>query len=200
MDTIETNNWSQDIEIILENCRGNCIMLSRLHKQEYLYYNGLLKWFKLPIITISALNSVISLGLQPYWEQGYISALNSGLSLVCGIIGSVEMFLGINNRCENELDLSKSFYLLSVSIYKVLSLDRNNRGCDGKTFLETTLNDYCKLIEQSNLTVKRIMDKLQPITNEGLIGIPSVSPSASLLNSLGNVSGYSTDDSKELMI
>ena len=188
-------SWSQDMEIILENCRTNSIMLSRLHKKEYLYYKSYLKWFKLPIIAISAVNSVTSLGLQPYWEQGYISALNSGLSLICGIIGSVEMFLGINTTCENELDMSKSFYLLSVNIYKVLSLDRNNRGCDGKTFLEGTLNDYCKLIEQSNLTGKRILDKLQPITNEALIGIASISPSSSLLTANMNASGYSTDDS-----
>jgi len=94
------NTWSIDIEKLLENSRQNCVLLSKLHKQEYLYYKSYLKWFKLPIIAISAINSVISLGLQPYLEQSYISALNSGLSLICGIITSCEIYLGINTTCE----------------------------------------------------------------------------------------------------
>ena len=158
--------WSTDIEIILENCRKNCVLLSKLHKQEYLYYKSYLKWFKLPIIGISAINSVISLGLQPYLEQSYISALNSGLSLICGIITSTEIYLGINTTCENELDMSKSFYLLSVDIFKMLSLDRNNRTIDGSQFLESTLNTYCHLMEQSNVTASKIKDELQPLSNE----------------------------------
>ena len=160
------NTWSIDIEKLLENSRQNCVLLSKLHKQEYLYYKSYLKWFKLPIIAISAINSVISLGLQPYLEQSYISALNSGLSLICGIITSTEIYLGITNRCENELDMSKSFYLLSVDIFKMLSLDRQNRNNDGSQFLETTLNRYCQLIEKSNITAKKILDELQPLTND----------------------------------
>ena len=192
-------SWSNDMETILENCRNNCIMLSHLHKKEYLYYKSYLKWFKLPIIGISAVNSVVSLGLQPYLQQGYISALNSGLSLICGIIGSVEMFLGINTACENELDMSKCFYLLSVDIYKVLSLDRKNRSIDGKSFLEQTLSVYCKLIEQSNLSSKRISDKLQPLQNN-LIGI-EISSSDSIITppNVINSSYTSSEDSKDIL-
>ena len=162
----ESGTWSTDIENILENTRKNCIYLSKLHKKEYLYYKSYLKWFKLPIIMISAVNSVVSIGLQPYLEQNYISVLNCSLSLICGIIGSIEMYLGINTCCENELDMSKSFYLLSIDIFKILTLDRDNRTVDGNAFLESTLNSYCKLIEQSNITAKRIEDQLQPIMHE----------------------------------
>ena len=54
----------------------------------------------------------------------------------------------------------KDFYILSISIYKVLQLDDENRNIDMKLFLEETFANYQKLIENSNVVAKKIKDKL----------------------------------------
>jgi hypothetical protein len=61
---------------------------------------------------------------------------------------------------ENELLISKDFYLLSVTIQKTIRLDRVNRGASGKSFLDDQFSTYCKLIEQSNLMCENISDQL----------------------------------------
>ena len=85
--------WSQDKEEILENIRQNSILLSEHHKKRYYYYKGYLKYFRIPNIILSALNSVFSVGLTPYVEnQNTISMITCLVSLTIGIISSLELY------------------------------------------------------------------------------------------------------------
>jgi hypothetical protein len=100
------------------------------------------------------MNSVFSVGLQPYISQGIISVLCCSISLICGIIASVELFLGIQNMMEEELISSKEFFILSSDIFKTLSVERQYRLINGKIYLDNIHTKYCNLIEQSNLLNK----------------------------------------------
>jgi hypothetical protein len=157
------NGWSDDIENICEAIRNNSATMSEKHKKLYMYYNGQLKYYKIPVIIISGFNSVIAVGLQPYLEQGLISASNCLLALLCGIIGSIELFLGIQTSMETEMAASKSFYLLSVNIYRTLSLERIHRGHPGKEYLEEVYTEYSKLFETSALIQSKMKDSLAAI-------------------------------------
>jgi hypothetical protein len=130
------------------------------HEEMYLKLNQSLKYFRIPTILLSALNVFASVGLQPYIEQGYISLITCGVSLVTGVINSLELYLNINKRMENELDISKEFYLLSIDIYKTLSLQRENRQWDARSYLEEKYHSYCDIIMRSQITGKPIADSL----------------------------------------
>ena len=82
---------------------------------------------------------------------------------------------------EVELVAQKDFYILSISIYKVLQLDEENRNIDMKLFLEETFASYQKLIENSNVVAKKIQDKLTVIDVENN-GYVSASSSSSPLS------------------
>ena len=120
-------DWSDDIDRVLNNIRINCIILSKLHKQRYFELKSNLKYYRLPVIILNGANSIIAVGLQPYADQGTISLSTSLIALTCGIIGSIELYLGIQKRLENDMISQRDFYLLSVDIYKTLSLNKNNR-------------------------------------------------------------------------
>ena len=156
-------SWSSDMESVLDNVRKNSLLLSEHHKQAYLYYRSYLKYFRIPTIILSALNSVISIGLSIYVPQTIVSEITCVVSLVCGIITSIELYLNIQKYMESELMMSKDFYILSTDIFKTLALDRKNRGMDGKTFLDNNYSTYCKLIENSNIINDQIVDNLTPI-------------------------------------
>ena len=156
-------SWSTDMEAVLDNVRKNSLLLSEYHKQSYLYYRSYLKYFRIPTIILSALNSVISIGLSIYVPQTIVSEITCVVSLVCGIITSIELYLNIQKYMESELMMSKDFYILSTDIFKALALDRKNRGMDGKTFLDNNYSTYCKLIENSNIINTTIVDNLTPI-------------------------------------
>ena len=160
------NEWTTDIECTAENIRVNSILFSTLHKKRYLYLKHLLLYFRLPVIIISGVNSVISVGLQNYLEQQLISAITCLLALICGLIGSVELFLGIQSQMEDEFACSKDFYLLAIDIYKILSLLPENRNIDGKSYLDEKYQTYIKLVENSNLLTKTISDHLTPLPSD----------------------------------
>jgi hypothetical protein len=158
----QSETWSPGIEFILEEIRLNSIDMSNYHKDKYYYFKGYLKYFRIPTILFSAMNSVFSVGLQPYCPQPTISLLCCLISLICGVISSIELFLSIQNTMENELTSSKDFYLLSVDVFKMLSLERNTRMVNGKIYLDETYQTYCKLIENSNLVNTEIKNMITP--------------------------------------
>jgi len=150
-----------DIEGVLEKIRQNSSILANYHRKRYLVLKARLKYYRVPIIVLSACNSVFSVCLTDFLAQTYISLLNMFLSLVVGIIGSIEMFLQINRELESSLVNQKEFYILSCDIYKYLELDKHNRIADERTFLNETYTRYIKLIETSYTLKKKIDDKLQ---------------------------------------
>ena len=156
-------SWTDDIDQVLNNIRINCVILSKLHKQRYFELKSTLKYYRLPVIILNGINSIFAVGLQPYMYQGTISLTNSLIALTCGIIGSIELYFGIQKRLENDMISARDYYLLSVDIFKTLSLTRDNRPVPAKDFLEKSYNTYTKLIESSSALSKVKGDKLIPI-------------------------------------
>jgi hypothetical protein len=163
MTDTEISTWPSDVDFILENIRCNSIIMSEYHKNNYFILLSRLKYFRIPIIIISAFASVLNIGLQPFLDQMYISIICCMLSLVTGLIGSIELFLQVQKKMENELMNSRDFYLNAIDIYKVLSLEPEHRNGDGLKYLDGKFALYCKMIENSNVLDKKIHDQLAPI-------------------------------------
>jgi hypothetical protein len=155
--------WNPKIEKVLDNIRLNSLILSNKYKARYFSLSNSIKYYRLPIIVLSGANSIISVGLQNYVAQEILSLITSLISLLCSVIGSIELFLKINARMESDLISQRDFYLLSIEIFKTLSLARENRPVPAKENLEHCYNNYCKLIESSNPLYLSITDKLLPL-------------------------------------
>lgn len=152
-----------DVDTILNKIRDNSMVLSNYHRKRYLFLKGRLKYYRIPIIVISALNSVGAVSLQNFFPQKYISLINMFLSLTVGIIGSIEMFFNITKQMESELSESKSFYVLGCDIFKYLSLNKEKRIDDEREFLNEIYGRYIKLVESSIILKKKVVDKLNDI-------------------------------------
>jgi len=143
--------WTDKIETILKIIRENSTYLSKYHNYKYQCYKKRLNHYRIPIIILSALNAFFAVGLQTYVQQPTISTLNSVISLVCGIITSIELFLNIQKNMENDLLSHKDYYLLSLDIFKMLSIDRNKRIVDGRAYLDEKFADFQKYVQNSNV-------------------------------------------------
>ena len=173
-DSIDTaSSWTEDIDHILNDIRHNSVLLSKAYKDRYFYLRHILQYFKLPTIIISTFNASLSVGLQPYAEQSTISVITCLLALICSVVGSVELYLGIQKGMEDSLSFSKDYYHLAVSVYKVLTLSHDNRPSDSRIVLEDFWNVYTKLAETSHLLDRRILDKLTVIDDINTVGILS---------------------------
>jgi len=84
---------------------------------------------------------------------------------MCGIIASVELFLGIQNIMEEELVSSKEFCILYSDIFKTLSVEREYRLINDKIYLDNIHTKYCNLIEKNNLLKKTSLQNITNIVN-----------------------------------
>jgi hypothetical protein len=171
------DHWSTDVEKVLYDIRANSEILSKHHKAAYMLMQQRLVYFRIPLIVLSAVNSVFSVGLNTYMEQTSVSTINCLVSLLCACISSVELFLQIQKRMEVELASYHGYYLLGTRISATLKLDRQHREAEGITFLNQAIADYNNLFEQSNVNVKDIDDQLVGIINPHVAVTVSKSPS-----------------------
>jgi len=167
-----SETWTNDILIVLNNIRINSILLSKYHKTNYIILQGKLRYFRIPIIILSAISTLFNLGLNQYMLTQDISLLCAILSLITGLIGSIELYLQLQRTLENSLIHSRDFYLLAVDIQKCLLLTNENRNGDGVTYLNYKFNDYTRLIETSNILNLDITDELTPIPIDVIVKMP----------------------------
>jgi len=159
------SSWSDDIELVLKNILYNSNVLSSQHKDNYLQYKARLIYYKIPVIILSAINSVISVGLSQFIKQDVVSVITCLLSLICGCISSIELFMNINKNQEIELDAYRGFTALSIKLSSTLKLERENRDAHGTQFLTTVISEYNRLFETSLVLVANIDDKLINLNN-----------------------------------
>lgn len=194
--------WTGEVEDILEKLRINCVNLSEYHRKRYYHFKAYGKWFRLPLIILASINSTASVGLQPLMEQQIISGITCLIGMFMGIISAYELYLGIQGNMELELKQSKDFYTLSIDLFKTLSLRRENRGEDGKDYLNKKYSHYIKLTEASNLLKRKlVIDTLTTIPNEMIDETPKGSDTEEIqLGSLYTAPrpSYSQEDLKEI--
>lgn len=150
-----TTGWNNNIIEILENVRVNCVNLSEYHRRTYFYYKSLSNYFDIPIIVISCLAGSWSVGATTYLEQSHISLVSCISSMIITILGSIKLYLNIMTNLENEGNMTREFYTLSIEIYKMITLPVNQRSLNGIEFLNCKYSNYIKLYEESNLLKQR---------------------------------------------
>lgn len=154
------SEWTNDQEVVLEGIRENALQMKKANTKSYLSLKSQLARYKIPIIIISAMNSVFSVGAERYLPQHYISGASCLLSLMVGIIGSLQMYLQIENNMESCLVASKDYYNLAIEIYKTLTLERGHRNSNGKEYLDEVYNRYVNITDKTIPNRKKIQDKL----------------------------------------
>lgn len=139
------------MEDILNNIRKNCIVLSKKHTQNYMYYKDTSKYFKIPIIVLSVFSGSFAVGSDVFLHQELISVVSCSISMVITIISSIELYMRIIDQLEVNRDLSVKYKVLSLDIYKILSLPVDQRGIDTLVYLNEAYSSYIKLIESSDI-------------------------------------------------
>jgi hypothetical protein len=159
------NSWNYEITAMLNKIRLNSTKLSNKHRNIALQYQRASRLFDLPIIVMSTFSSSIG-------NISYITSLNDKsminlfISICITILTSIKLYLNITSNLNNEILLSREFYILSIDIFKNLNLRIENRQGNGNEYLNECYNNYIKLCEKSNLSHKIKKDELLKIDQE----------------------------------
>jgi len=143
--------WSSKIEADLDIIRLISTHLSDHHLLQHINYRKVLHFFRIPVIFLSAFNSFLAIGMQPYMNQTTISTTNTILSLVCSIVLSIELYLNIQKNMENDFLSYKLYYKLSLDIKRMISIERDKRYIDGVAFHTDIYEQFIKIQQQSNI-------------------------------------------------
>ena len=143
------SDWNLELISILNKIRLNSIFLSEKHRKRFLEYKSISKYFDLPVIIFSVFSS--SFGSISAVPQNKRSLITTSISMFITVLTSIKLYLNLNNSINDEIALSKDFYILSISIFKILNLKQEDRGVQPLQFLNVSYSLYVKLIEQSSL-------------------------------------------------
>ena len=163
--------------------------MSRSHKKKYFRYKQMSNYFRVPTIVLSAFASVIAVGSEPYLKQQNISGITCLVSMIVGILNSIELYLKLQEAVELELDKSKKWYELSAGIYKVLNLDPCHREGEPSAILQKYYDEYMVLFQESSLSAVNYSDKLLVIPKgKGVVSLAGSSSSSINSSDGGDVS------------
>ena len=150
------DDWTQEIEDILERVRINSVSLSNRHRENFYEFKQMSKWFDLPVIITSTISASFSVGATAYMSQNIVSTLTCSISMFITILSGVKLYLNLDDLIKNEFEMSKQFNLLSLDIFKMLHLKKEQRDELGIDYLNRSFSTYTQLIEKNNLLRTRI--------------------------------------------
>ena len=170
------DSWHDEEEEFLSNIEKQCNMLHEYYLKEYKYYHQLSTKFNIPILVVSSLNSLCAISLNDFLSQRFVSILNAVLSAGTGILGSVQLYMKINEKLTNALRSSINMKRLALKIAKELTIARDQRATEGQTFLSECFSEFNTALEQGNPLEKKMQNFLKFGKDASPISTPS-SPS-----------------------
>lgn len=153
--------WDDKEEEFLARLEKQADVLHKHYSKEYTYYQSLSKKFNVPILVISAINALTAIALNDFLEQRYVSILNAILSAGTGVVGSVQLYLKLNEKMANALKSLTMSHKLALKISKELSLERATRIQDGQIFLNECFSEFTIIVEQGNPIERKMLNHLR---------------------------------------
>ncbi len=152
--------WHDKEEEFLRKLELQCNSYHGYFNKDYQYYHGLASKFNIPILIISSINALCAISLNDFLGQRYVSILNAILSAGTGVLGSIQLYLKINEKMSNALRSGILMKRLALKISKELSIDREQRATEGQAFLSECFSEFNACLEQSNPIEKKIQNFL----------------------------------------
>lgn len=153
-------DWNNSEEKYLNKLHHESHSLSEYNRKQYIKYIKISKQFSIPILILSSLNGLFALSLQPFLKQDYISVLNACISLTCGVLGSIQLFMKIDEKIHNYIICSHEFNKLSIKISKELNLEPNCRHVKGRDFLMEIFSEFNTILDKQEVKEKSVKEYL----------------------------------------
>jgi hypothetical protein len=154
------DKWTDKEEEFLQDLERQCDVLYKHYAKEHSYYKLLSSKFNIPILVISAINALTAIALNDFLAQRYVSILNAVLSAGTGVLGSIQLYLKINEKLSNSLRSNITFKKLALKISKELSIEREKRP-DGQIFLNECFSEFTTAVEAGNPIEKKMVDYMR---------------------------------------
>lgn len=152
--------WDVKEEQFLSRIEQQCNEYAVYFNKDYTYYHALASKFNIPILVVSAINALTAVALNEFVPQKYVSIMNAILSAGTGVLGSIQLYLKINEKMANALRSATLMKRLALKVSKELSIERSRRTTEGKAFLQECFGEFNASLEQANPVEKKVRNFL----------------------------------------
>lgn len=153
---MKEDTWHDKEEAYLRKLEEQCNHMHRHYSKEFTYYNGLSSKFNIPILVVSAINALTAIALGQFVEQNMVSILNAILSAGTGVLGSIQLYMKLNEKMTKALNASIHMKRIALKISKELSIDRAQRVTEGVAYLNECFVEFNTAIESGNPLEKNL--------------------------------------------
>jgi hypothetical protein len=147
---MKEDEWHDKEEAFLRKLEVQCNYMQKHYSKEFSYYNGLSSRFNIPILVISSVNALTAISLGQFVEQNMVSILNAVLSAGTGVLGSIQLYMKLNEKMTKSLNSATHVKRIALKISKELSIDRSQRATEGVSFLNECFTEFNAVLETGN--------------------------------------------------
>jgi len=158
--------WFDSEEEFLKKIERQCNHFHKHYSDEYTYYNRLSSKFNIPILLVSAVNALTAVALNTFIDQKYVSIMNAILSSGTGFLGSIQLYMKLNERMANSLRSSIAMRRIALKISKELTIARELRVTEGLTFVQECFSEFNTTLESGNPIEKKMLNYLELTEDE----------------------------------
>ncbi len=166
--------WTDEEEEFLKKMERQCDVYYNHHTADFKYYHRLASKFNIPILIISSINALTAVAMNEFIPQKFVSIINAILSAGTGVLGSIQLYMKINEKMTNALRSSIAFKRLALKISKEITLAREDRVTEGQSFMTECFSELNTAIEQGNPVERTRLPNFMALPKEG--ATPPTSP------------------------
>jgi hypothetical protein len=151
-------SWTTEEEQFLASMQKQSEVLHTWNMKCHHYYDSLSSKFNIPILIVSSINALTAVSLNEFLSQNFVSILNAVLSAGTGVLGSIQLYMKLNEKMTKATRSSIMFKKLSLKISKELAIAREDRTTEGQSFLADCFAEFNTTLEQGNPVDKQLGD------------------------------------------
>lgn len=170
----DREKWTDEEEEFLKKMERQCDVYYNHHTADFKYYHRLASKFNIPILIISSVNALTAVAMNEFIPQKFVSIINAILSAGTGVLGSIQLYMKINEKMTNALRSSIAFKRLALKISKEITLARADRVTEGQSFMTECFSELNTAIEQGNPVERSRLPNFMSLPKE--MQTPPVSP------------------------
>lgn len=147
LDSVDTA-WAS-VTPHLSRIMKSCHVFLLLYKKEGMKLQGTRAYYEIPIIVLSAVNSVFIAGGEAFLSAHIVKAMTIVVSLLIGIIQGLRTFMKVDETAEQCITTYRDLFRIYENISAVLTNTHNHRGVEPEKFLYDTRSSYIQCIDNS---------------------------------------------------
>jgi len=153
-------------ESVLIRLKHSCFAMHLLYRRRFFESKKRLSYYDVPIIGLSAINSVLIAGGKGFIPPQVLQVLTCFLAVIVGIIQSIKNYFKIDENRENCLVTFKDLFKLFCELSIMLDQPRFARAVDPKKFTIDKGNEYQAIMSKA-IVLEDDRSKMNPMYEDG---------------------------------